>query len=124
MKANFKRTATGSIAAAGPIIALDSPSASSPTQSVDVEPDARGPDDDLVTGLELAGLDAAAVDAHAVGGVEVGQVPVGAPQCELEVAARHVRVLEHVVAALAAADDRARAVDHEPLAVRNQERAA
>src|SRR5687768_3476993 len=108
MNASLSRTATGSVM----------------RLLIHVELEIRRADDDHVTRLEAGVRDPAAVDTDAVRRVQVDEVPVRAPELQLEMPARYVRVREHVVATLAAADHSPVPVDDEALAVRNQQSTA
>src|SRR2546426_6485291 len=106
MKANLSSAATGSSMEAIWPCRLS-------RTLIDVEPEARGAHGYLVSRGEPTGSHPLAVHADAVGRFEIDDVPVPPAKLQLEVAPRHVGVVEDVVAALAPADDRTRAVDHE-----------
>jgi hypothetical protein len=81
-------------------------------------------DRDPVAGLQLRVADAAPVDLHAVGGAEVDGRPAALAAAQLDVAARHVRIVDHDVALAAAPDHDALAAQDVAPALGDQQRLA
>src|SRR6478672_10942719 len=80
---------------------------------IDVEGEGRGTDRDLVPRAEAGRGDATSVHLDAIGRAEVDDRPVaGRRAAQLGVPPRDVRVAEHALRVLGAADRRPRPVEH------------